>query len=261
MKDQVYGFKYDLTIYDTKTGTSKNIDTDLYGNTVRFKPQWIKDDKELLINGISKDNNQGGLYNFNINTGKKTPIKVENDMTWVKMDKPEKFHSYSSDGESIYYLSKDLKNILKYDINMKKESTILSGTKVILYFKLSNDNTKIAFGYWFDQYENLYVISTSGGAKRKVVESDDCECSPNIITWGANDKYLYYKQGKFRDLKKLMRVSVDGGIPEEILNFEEIFENGSIIGANMLPDAEHVAVEVEAGKGGEIWKLEGVFNE
>jgi Tol biopolymer transport system component len=259
-KDQVYGFKYDLTIYDSQTGNSKNIDTDIYGNIARFKPQWIRDGKELLMNGILKDNNQGGLYNFNINTGKKTPIKVEKDMTWIKMDKVEKFHNYSNDGKSIYYLSKDQKNILKYDINTKRESTILSGTKMLLYFKLSNDNSKIAFGYWYDQHKVLYVISTSGGTKKKIIEEKDCQCSPNVIVWGANDKYLYYKKGEFRDLKKLMRVSIDGGNVEEVLNFEEIFKHGKITGVNMLPNGEHLAVEVEAGKGGEIWKLEGVSN-
>ena len=128
------------------------------------------------------------------------------------------------------------------------------------YFRLSNDDLKIAFGYWFNNDKGLYTVSTSGGEKKKIMEFEECDCADNLIAWGKNDEYLYFKRGKFRDFKKLMRISVEGGIPEEVMVFKDIFNAGTITQVNISPDEEKILVELQVGSDS-VWKLEGVFDE
>ncbi len=106
----------------------------------------------------------------------------------------------------------------------------------------------------------MYIVSTYGGEKKKILESRSDD-SPTVISWSKDDKYLYYKEGKDRYLKKVMRVSVDGGDPEEVLVFKDIFENGNVSRVSMLPDGQHLAVQLGVGSGGDVWKLEGIFDE
>ena len=258
-RDEILGHQQQFTIFDTKNNTRKNIDSDIYGNTVMYNPQWSSNDEQLLIQGIIKDNYQGGLFLFDLNTHKKTAIKVTDNMNVHTINDSYRSYTYSNDDKSIFYFSEDKKSILKYDIGSKLETKIISGSKTIHFFKLSNDNAKIAFGYWFEDDKNLYVVSTSGDGKKKLMEFD-CDCADNIVSWGKNDKFIYFKDGKFRDFKKLMRISVDGGDPEEVIVFKDIFENGMITQVNIHPDENAVLVELEVGKE-EVWKLDGLFNE
>jgi len=257
-RDEILGHQQQFTIYDTESGTRKNLDTDMFGNTVMFNPQWTSDNEKLLIQGMIKDDYQGGLFLFDINTNKKTAIKVSDNMTVGKIDDSYRFYTLSNDDKSVFYFSEDKKSILKYTIKSKLETTIISGSKTIHFFKLSNDNTKIAFGYWFENDKNLYTVSTSGDAKQKLMEFD-CDCADNVVSWGKDDKFIYFKDGKFRDFKKLMRISVDGGDPEEVIVFKDVFENGTITNVNIHPDENSILVELEVGKE-EVWKLEGLFN-
>jgi hypothetical protein len=258
-RDEILGHQQQFTIYDTESGTRKNLDTDMFGNTVMYNPQWTSDNEKLLIQGMIKDDYQGGLFLFDINTNKKTAIKVSDNMTVGKIDDEYRFYTLSNDDKSIFYFSEDKKSILKYTIKSKLETTIISGSKTIHFFELSNDNTKIAFGYWFENDKNLYTVSTSGDGKQKLMEFD-CDCADNVVSWGKDDKFIYFKDGKFRNFKKLLRISVDGGDPEEVIEFKDIFENGTITRVNIHPDENAVLVELEVGKE-EVWKLDGIFNE
>jgi Tol biopolymer transport system component len=203
---------------------------------------------------------EGGLFLYDIETGKKIAVKTEKNMSRKKMNHYNKYYTYSNDGKIVFYLSKDQKSILKYDIRSKRESTVYSGTIEGLYFKVSNDNSTIAFGHWYDNKNELYSVSTSGGNKKKIFEAD-CDCSPIPISWSKDDKFLYYQEGKFRNLKKIMRVAVNGGEPEEVYTFKDTFENAQIIQVDLHPDGNSMLIQVAVGKAGAIWKLEGLFNQ
>jgi Tol biopolymer transport system component len=258
-RDEILGHQQQFTIYDTESGTRKNLDTDMFGNTVMYNPQWTSDNEKLLIQGMIKDDYQGGLFLFDINTNKKTAIKVSDNMTVGKIDDEYRFYTLSNDDKSIFYFSEDKKSILKYTIKSKLETTIISGSKTIHFFELSNDNTKITFGYWFENDKNLYTVSTSGDGIQKLMEFD-CDCADNVVSWGKDDKFIYFKDGKFRNFKKLLRISVNGGAPEEMIVFSDIFENGTVTRVNIHPDESSILVELEVGQE-EVWKLEGIFSE
>lgn len=256
-RDKKLGHPHHFTLYNIKNKTRKNIDPDLYGNTIMFNPRWTTSDNKILIQGMIEKDQQGGLILYDLNTNKYSPLKVTNNTNIDDINESYRFFEYSNDGQSIYYLSKDKKSIKKYHVKSKKETSIISGTETIHYFKLSNDNSQIAFGYWFEDDKNLYTMPANGGAKKKVMTFDDCDCADNIIDWGKDDNYIYYKEGGFRDFKKIMRIPVSGGTPEEIFNFNSVTNNnGTITKVNLHPDNSKIAVEFEIGKM-EIWKLNG----
>jgi len=254
------GHPHHFTLYDVKTNIHKNMDPILYGNTIMYNPKWSSNGKELLVQGLTKNGKLGGLFLYDINTNKTTPIKVTNNTNINEINELYRSFEYSNDEQSIFYLSEDKRSIIKYDIKYKQETSILSGTKTIHFFKISNDNTRIAFGYWFKNDRNLYTMSITGDDKKKIMTFENCDCSDNIIAWGKDDKYIYFKEGEFRNFKKIMRVSIDGGATEEIFDFNTIVKNGKVTRVNLHPDNNSVAIELEIGKG-EIWKLNGIFNE
>lgn len=253
-----FGRQYRLTIYDTKTRTSTNIDTEIYGYPRLNQGQWSSDRKKIVLNGLFKKTMKAGLFLFDIDTGKYTEIKVSSNLDNLLNN--NLFPILSHDGKSIYYLSVDRKKISKIDINSKKETLVFSDTEAIWQFTLSNDDSKIAFRYWFENTKEFYTVSTSGGEKKKIFSSTS-ENSIYLNTWGQDDKYLYFTEGDYRNFKKLMRVSIDGAKVEEVLVFKDVFENGTIRKVNMLPDGNHIAVQLGVGMGSQVWKLEGIFDE
>jgi Tol biopolymer transport system component len=255
-RDPILGFRYLLSIYDTTTKTRRNIDTDLYGYPNSSQGQWSPDGTKILINGNYKNSMKGGLFMFDINSEKYTDIQTSDVELTMKN---YRYLNFSNDGKYVYYLEGNRKNINKIDIETKIETKIYSDEKIILNFKLSNDGSQIAFSYWFENNRELFTIPSNGGEKKQILKSNG-DSSPIVFTWSENDKYLYYKKGKFQDLKKIMRISVYGGDPEEIIMFEDIFENGKVNKVDMLPGGKHIVTELVVGSEEQIWKLDGVFN-
>jgi Tol biopolymer transport system component len=263
-RDDVLGNRLLITIYDTKTGKSRNVDTPLYNShRVWYRPELSPNGEKILIFGLTKKNLLGGVFTFDIKTGKTTAIKVEPNRTRHINGETGALHQFSNDGNAIYYLSSDKKTIRKIEIESKKESTVYTNAVPMRRFKISKDESKIVLGQLFDDRNNLYIGSTTGGTTKKLV-SVDKGVLPEIIGWDATDKYIYFGAGKFRDIKSIMKVSVNGGEPKQIINLKEVFTNGEVVTlVNNYYGDNTMAIELDAGGGnsGEIWKLEGVFNE
>jgi Tol biopolymer transport system component len=254
------GHPQHFTLYDVKMNTYKNMDPNLHGNTIMYNPKWSSNGDKLLVQGMIKQGLLGGLILYDINTNENTALKVTKNTSLDEINELYRGFEYSNDEQSIFYFSEDKRSIIKYDIKSKLETSIISGKKTIHFFNLSNDNTRIAFGYWFKDDKNLYTMPITGGAKKKLLTFENCDCSDNLIAWGKDDKYIYFKDGKFRNFDKIMRISVDGGNPEDIFDFKPYNKKGIVTRVNLHPDNSKIAVEFEIGKG-EIWKLEGIFNE
>jgi len=260
-RHDLLGEQYHITIYDTKTGEVQNINTNIYGGQVLGVPIWSPDGEKLLFHGMIKNNLQFGYFVFDIKSKKVIPIKTKKNTS--RSDMEGRFDTnqiFSNDGESIFLLSNDQKRILKIDLNSKKETTIFAGNEEILQFKISNDNSKIAYGYMGSNRGNIYVVSTSGGVSRKILSTDN-KTTPYDYYWDENDEFLYFLKGKFRNVKQIMRIPVDGGKLEEFLNFKDAFSSGIITRVKIHPDGKRLVVALEVGKGEEVWKLEGVFKE
>lgn len=260
-RHDVLGSPYHITIYDTKTGDVQNLNTNIYGGANLGAPSWSPDGKKLLYHGMIKKELQKGFFSFDINSKKITPIKTKKNMSRSNMD--GNFNTslaFSNDGKSIFTLSNDQKRIIRIDVNSKKETTIFSSEVEILYFLLSNDNSKIAYGYRGDNRNDLYVVPTTGGNAKKILSTEK-GTTPHVIYWGKSDKFLYFLEGKFRNVKRIMRISVDGGTPEQFSNLTELFSSGIVTRVKIHPDGKRLIVALDAGKGTEVWKLDGIFNE
>lgn len=262
-RDDVLGNKLLVTIYDTKTGESRNVDTPLYNShRVWYRPQISPDGEKVLIYGLTKENLLGGIFTFDIKTGDISGIKVKPNSTRHTNGETGALHQFSNDGNSIYYLSADKKSILKIEIQSKKETTVYSNAVPMRHFKVSNDESKLVFGQYFDDRTDLYVGSISDGTSWRIVRTDK-EALPQIIGWDENDEHVYFGVGKFRNIKLIMKVSNIGGVPEQIANLKDIFPNGEVVTlVNKGHSDNSMAVELAVGGGntGEIWKLGGIFN-
>jgi len=259
-RDQ-FGRQYLLTIFDTKTGTSKNMDTGIYGRVKNYwsQPQWSPDGKEILFLGLIKDKLQGGIFTLDLDTGKKNVIKVEENMSRDRLSGFGAFPVYSPDGGYIYYLNKDRKSILKIEKNTKEETIVFSGAEELLYYSLSNDGSKIAFGNQFNNRNELYVVSSSGGEKKRIASVEKGK-TPYIICWSKDDRSLYIEDGEYGNIKNIKRISVDTGQIEQVFDMKNNFSNGKVKRLDMLPDASTIVVELEVGMGNEVWKIDGLFN-
>jgi len=261
-RDDVLGNRLLITIYDTKTGESKNLDTPLYNPSKGwYKPELSPNGEKILIFGLTKEKNLlGGIFIFDIKTGKITPIKVKPNITRNNNNKSGVLHQFSNDGKSIYYLSENKKSIRKIEIDSKRETKVYTNSVPMRRFKISRDESMIVFGQSFDNRNELYVASTSGGVSKRIVSLNK-GVLPEIIGWDSNNKHIYFGTGMFRDIKSIMKVSIDGGTPKEIVKLKEVFPNGRITLINNDYRDSIMAIELEVGKGGEVWKLEGIFKE
>jgi Tol biopolymer transport system component len=263
-RDNVIKNEVLISIYDTNTGESKNINTSLKYNPNRhwFRLHWSPNGKQLLVYGAHNENNQSGLFMLDIKTKETTAIKVMPIGTSHNIKRQNgTLHVFSNDGKSIYYLSGDRKNIRKINIKSKQETTVHTNASPLSYFKVSKDDSKIAYKHFFDSKNNLFVASTNGGTPKKIVRLEN-DISPYIIAWDADDKYVYFGTGRSsRNIKSILRVSADGGDPEQIINLTEVFPNGIVTRVVLDQKDSTMAVELEVGKGNEVWKLEGAFNE
>ncbi len=259
-RHDILGEQYHITIYDTKTGAVQNINTNIYGGQYYGVPSWSPDGKKLLFHGMIKKELQKGFFSFDIDSKKITPIKTMKNKSRSDMDGNfDTNHTFSNDGKSIFVMTND-QRIIKIDVKSKKETTIIKGEARILYFKLSNDNSKIAYCYSGSDRNNLYVVSTTGGDAKKIFSTEKGK-TPYVIYWDKNDKFLYFLEGRFRNFKKIMKISVDGGLPEQVSNLEDVFSSGKITRVKIHPDGKRLVVALEVGKGGEVWKLEGIFKD
>ena len=259
-RHDLLGEEYHITIYDTKTKEIRNIKTNLYGGQNLGVATWSPDDKQLLFHGMIAKDFQYGFFTFDIDSKKITTINsikntTRSDFTW----RFDSNHTFSNDGKSIFTISSDQRRIIKINVNTKKETTIFTGKDEILQFRLSNDNSQIAYGYMGNSRNEMYIVPTSGGESRKILTTKN-GTTPWDYYWGKNDEYIYFLEGRFRNVKKIMRISVNGGNPEEFVNLKTVFPGGEITRVKIHPEGKHLVVALDVGKGEEVWKLEGLFD-
>jgi Tol biopolymer transport system component len=261
-RDDVLGYRLLFTVYDTKTEKSQNVETPLYNSRRHwYRPEWSPDGKKLLIFGLKSKNLLAGIFTFDIKTGETIAIKAEPNTTRHDLySHTGSLHTFSNNGKSIYYLSNDKKSIHKIEIDSKRETIIYTNSKPLRIFKVSNDESKIVFGQFFDNRNNLYVVPTTGGVSKRVVSLNKGDL-PQIIGWDSNNKHIYFGDGKFRDIKSIMKVSITGEDPKQVIKFKNVFPNGKITRVVLDHITGTIAIELEVGKGGEVLKLDGIFKD
>jgi Tol biopolymer transport system component len=260
-RHDILGEQYHITIYDTKTGAVQNLTTNIYGGQNLGSPAWTQNGEKLLFHGTINEDLQFGYFSFDIKSMKTAPIQTKKNTSRNEFGgRFNTNHTFSNDDKSIFMLSNDQRKIIKIDIKTKKETTIFTGEDEISRFKLSNDNSKIAYKYSSVDRNDLYIVSSTGGESKKIL-SPVKGTFPRGFYWDKNDEFLYFTEGNYGDLKKIMRISVDGGNPELFVNLSDAFSSGRVWIAKIDPDGKRLVVQLNVGKGQEVWKLEGIFDD
>jgi len=260
-RDWELGMRYSFIVYDTKTGDDRKVLTNLYGSWGGFGRQnnWSTDGSSILLGGFSKDRSKG-FYMVDIETGKETPIFVQ-EMGQERGDPfPGIGPIFSLDRSSIYYLTNDNKAIIKKSVENKTEKRIISGEDQIQHFKVSPDEQHLIFEYSFKDLNKMFIVPSEGGKVTKLVELPE-DVRPFVVSWTKDGKYVIF-EARTKDepgAHKIMRVPVAGGEPEHVLSSKELFYNGLVNNIEIHPDGKQALFGVEVGNDSGIWALENLF--
>jgi Tol biopolymer transport system component len=257
--DSNLGFELKYVIYDTETGEYSNFNPGIYSHPNRYRTEYSPDGESLLVHGKTVNEGQG-IFSIDLATGTKTSIKVRNGLLNELYLTGER-HTYSKDGKSVYYLTPDKKQIVKIDVDSKKESIIYTDDHEILHFKVSNDDSQIAIIYFFKKNRGIDIYSLDTGDIKRIVNVNK-NIIPAVLSWTSDDKYLYFQEGEnSRAIKRIMRVSVDGKELEQVVKFKDIMPGGVATSARLNTSGDKLIFSYRLGTGAEIWKLEGLLNE
>ena len=262
--DYILGYKYNFNIYDSETGTDRELSTDLYGASAGDywrQSQWSPDSKSLLVHGHTDEDELQGFFLVDINTAASKPILVKEREPRSSRKHIGRYPRFFNN-KDIIYLSTDMKEFIVRNIESGKERKIYSGENEILHYELSPDGSQIAYGYFFDDRFALYVVKLSEGEPRKLLDSKKGD-TPYVISWTADSKYVIYELGVWgiKAPHEILRVPADGGDSERVVLLEDLFgKQGEVRNIEIHPDGRQIAVDMLIGEGEEIWAIENLFN-
>ena len=261
-QNSTLGYQYGFVIYDSKTGSSRDLTTDLYGSGGNYwlQPRWAPDGKSLLVHGRTGEDKLQGFFLVDINTGEKTSILVKELEPLLSNTAVGYFPDFFNNGQDIIYLSTDRKTFIRRNIATKKEQKIYTDKDEILHYTVSPDGTQIAFGHFFNNRNDVYIIPAAGGEKRKLVDYEE-KVTPYVIAFTPDNKYLLYENGAYSENEshEILRVPVTGGDPERVLVLEDLFSQGEVRNIEVHPDGQQVVLDIILGQGMEVWKVENLF--
>ena len=255
-----------ISIYDAKTGTLKNTTSKIYRLAQLYlyypKLQWSPNGDKILLQGRILDNGNiiAGVFSYDVKTEEfETILEAKNYKGFYEIPSTGTSHTYSNDGKSMYYLNTERKNILKVDIESKKETVVYTSAKPLVNFKISKDASKIAYIYE-DNYAEIYVEPIHDGKPNKIVSFNGDDQTVKLIGWDSKDNGIYYAEQHSWAPNAIMRISAEGGRPKYITNLKDTFPKGQILEIIMDSENGFMAIELRIGNV-EMWKLEGVFND
>ncbi len=260
-RDPVLGHQHIFLIYDTETGDTRKLDTDLHGSVGWYwnRPVWSPDGNYLMVQGRTADKLQG-FFLVDVVTGKHKPVMVKEREPRATQTPIGAFPTFSKDGKEIYYLSVDKKSILKRNLDTDQVSTVLSGPDEILYFKPSHDESMIALGYFFTNRNALYMVATSGGEVRKLADFEK-GVTPYVVAWSQDDNEVIFEKGAYMkdQSHEIWRVAISGSEPEMVVPLKAIIPQGEVREVEMHPDGQQVVISVVVGQESQVWALENIF--
>jgi len=262
--DGIIGRPFTLVIYDRQTDELKETPLRLYTLAQLYfyypKPKWSPDGSKIMIQGRKKVNGalHAGvfIYNLELETSQAV-LEMADYKTFTDIPSTGTDHTFSIDGKSIYYLNSDRKNILKLDIDSRKETVIYTSPVEISNFKISNDLSLIAFNY-YENYKEAYIVDVTDGVSKKIAETDDSN-TILLIGWNLENTHFYFRVGDSQS-GTIQRVSIKGGKTELVYNMENSFADGEIREIDINLHSGSMAIQLGV-QNIEMWKLEGLFKD
>lgn len=249
-------------IFSPETGLEKNVVSQIMADTVTAY-NWFPDGKHLAVMARLKDGSSGGIYNFEIKTGKMVPLLISNK------DTAYAFPSVSPDGKTIFTHTfvPNNQSIYSYDTEKKERKLLFQSGKdrYIYSVRLSSDGKQLAFILMTtrpDEFAALMVMPSSGGEARAIFRSTTSGLWGLFawyygLDWSPDGKYIYFaRRNEEGDPFKLLRVPVQGGTPEQTG-----VEMEGLHSISIRPDGKQIAFSAGADPKQAIWVLENIFAE
>lgn len=259
---KVLGARQNLIIYDTMSKKTRKLDTEIYfaGGLFWSQPRWLPDGKSLLVHGRTRTDNLQGFFIVDVASGERTPLLVKEREPMNLSTPVGILPLLSKDGTHIYYLSGDRKNIIRKNLATKEEFKIIAGEDEIFQFRLSPDEARIIFGYYFRDRELIYAVPSQGGSLSTIVKVEEENVRPYLANWVSED-LLFFQTGYYgyEDSHNIYRTRVGSGQEERVIGGEELLPQAEIRELDIHKDGQRLLIEAEIGQGQEIWKIENLL--
>jgi Tol biopolymer transport system component len=260
--ENVLGTRQDIMIYDTMTKETRKLDTELFLTAgIHWSlPRWSPNTESILIQGRSGADKLQGLFLIDLDSEKRTPLLVK-ELEPRNLSTPVGFlPQFSKDGKNIFYLSGDRKSLIKRSLASKEELIIIEGDDEIYQYRLSPDESRIIFGYYFRDREVIYAVPSEGGSLTTIVKVEEENVRPYLANWISED-HLLYQTGNYgsEDSNKIWRTQLDSGIQELVIKGEGLLPRAKFRELNVHPDGQQILIGAEIGQGQEIWKMENLL--
>jgi Tol biopolymer transport system component len=244
-----------IVVRSTETGEVRELRPNLGSMGL---PEWSPDGRYLLVGSVDEEN-RGGLFRVDAQTGKVEPlIHYESGeffmrARWLGNDETLLLSVMSEDGSRIAVRNLE------------------SGSEKVLYrggegrgrihprFDGSPDGRQLAFVLVKeDGTKSLMMMPTAGGAPRELLTRNEGDPWPQVVEWSPDGRYIYYVLWGYPEEdpnRGLWRVPADGGEPEQLDWYME-FDVKQI--PSFHPDGRRIGFTVSEF-GGEIWVMENIL--
>jgi len=212
---------------------------------------WTADSRSLIGTGVIGQGREG-LFRINLRTGE-TKLFFEPAHPWIQA------FDLSPDGKKVFYqgIIPDGGSLYIWDSESGQESQILAGAEA-WSLAVSPDGKQLAYFGSADPDKSggLFVVPSSGGTPRLVIEAED---NRGAIAWSPDGRKLIYaipsknstgsKPAKIR--YQFWSVASDGGEPQQL----DLTVDGMIMSLRIHPDGQRMVYQTLRGKS-EIWVME-----
>jgi Tol biopolymer transport system component len=241
-----------IVVRSMETGDVKELEPKL--GSVQW-PRWFPDGRSILVRGA--DDTGRGFFRVDVQTEEVEAVIRFPEGSPNYATRPE----WINDGRELLYWWPDEEGTTFHAYNLETGTDRIfygpsrRGAGGSLYPRLavSPDQRRIAFVLRRDEGASIVTMPVDGGDPKALLPTY-LDRPPFELQWGPDGRYLYYVSGD----EGLWRVSVDGGIPENLDWFEEV--RGGFF--RFQPGGSRVALTCAEGEGGaEVWVMEDFLPE
>ena len=184
-----------FVIHNIETGKEYDLTTQIKPGSGlgSFMPRWSPGSRYLIMTARKNIHDEDGIYQVDIKTGAHTQLVSFPGKEGI-------LPQIAPDGSSLFYLRTIDGTLTKFDLKTAQKTVIFQSKKQLFYNNLSPDGKYLAFRYWFDNPNDLWIVSTTGGNPKKVGSLANDERigwpvwtpdSRNVVVIAVNSRKVY----------------------------------------------------------------------
>jgi RNA polymerase sigma factor (sigma-70 family) len=252
-----------LMIRSTKTVEERELIPDqdivIWGRLGQLR--WSPDGRSILCGGEPG----GNLHLIDVQTGHVTANVATRNCGYIQGP------AWSPDGKTIFFTRLRFEKedwparIVALNLETRKERELYSGGKPWGFLAVSPDGRQLAFR---DKDEVLKVIPTEGGEPRTLLDKKDLNLREigflTPFAWTPDGRYLLFVTGTLNEQPgstvQLWRVSVEGDMPQKLLEEREMLHPLYIYPSSLHPDGRRIAFQRGENLHRDFWVMENLLS-